>query len=93
MAKDFQGFRDFFQHTGIDHVVHEESAHEEFHREIVNPAHIAFRVDGQCLHHAFDDHFLNRFGSGDPPFAAGGRYGIAGEAEFQLVDDFLLKAD
>ena len=72
VAQCFQGFRDFFQHTGVDHVVHEKPSHEEFHREIVNPAHIAFRMDGQCFHHALDDDFLNGLGSGDPPFTAGG---------------------
>jgi hypothetical protein len=80
------------QYTGIDHVVDEESSHEEFHREVVDAAHIAFAVNGQRFHHALDDDFLNRLRGGYPPFATRGRDGVPGEAEFQLVDDFLFKA-
>ena len=93
MPQILQRFGHFFEHTGRDHVVDEQAPHEEFHREIVNAAHVAFVVHGKGFHHPRDDDALDGHRGGDPPLAARGGDGITRERELQLVDDLFLKGN
>ena len=88
----FQSLDGFFENAGVDHVVRVEATHEKLHREIIDTADISLRVDGESLHHAIDDDFLDGLGSGDPPIAFRRGGGVAGEAKVKLIEDFLFEA-
>jgi hypothetical protein len=49
-------------------------------------------VDGEGLHHAVDDDLLDGLRGGDPPIAFRRGGSVSGEAEVELIEDFLFEA-